>query len=57
MVLVHMKNSGSDPANYRPMSLLSVVGKVFERIMVEAISCHFNNNTLLSGQQFGFRHG
>ena len=33
VVPVHKKSSRSDPKNYRPISLLSVVGKVFKRIV------------------------
>ena len=51
------KKSRSDPANYRPISLLSVVGKIFERIVVEAINNHLQEHSLLSDQQYGFRSG
>ena len=42
VVPVHKKKSRSDPANYRPISLLSVVGKVFERIVVETLTHHLD---------------
>ena len=57
VVPVHKRNSRSDPKNYRPISLLSVVGKVFERIVAEVICSHLDDNHLLSDQQFGFRPG
>ena len=57
VVPVHKKNSRSDPKNYRPISLLSVVGKVFERIVAKVITRHLDDNHLLSHQQFGFRPG
>ena len=57
VVPVHKKKSRSDPCNYRPISLLSVVGKVFERIVVETLTHHLDDNTLLSNHQFGFRAG
>ncbi len=57
VVPVHKKNSRADPVNYRPISLLSVVGKVFERIVAEVICRHLDDNNLLSNQQFGFRSG
>ena len=56
VVPVHKKNSRSDPQNYRPISLLSVVGKVFERILAQTITEHLDDNGLLSHKQFGFRH-
>ena len=57
VVPVHKRSSRSDPKNYRPISLLSVVGKVFERIVAEVICRHLSENYLLSDQQFGFRPG
>ncbi|XP_063875034.1 uncharacterized protein LOC135108190 [Scylla paramamosain] len=35
VVPVHKRSSRSDPKNYRPISLLSVVGKVFERVVAD----------------------
>ena len=57
VVPVHKKSSRSDPKNYRPISLLSVVGKVFERVVATVICHHLSENYLLSSQQFGFRPG
>ena len=57
MVPVHKKNSRSEPSNYRPISLLSVVGKVLEQIVSAVISQHLYENHLLSDRQFGFRPG
>ena len=54
---MYKKKSRSDPANYRPISLLSVVGKVFERIVVKTITHHLDQESLLSDHQFGFRSG
>ena len=41
----------------RPISLLSVVGKVFEKVVAEVVCGHLKDNVLLSNQQFGFRSG
>ena len=57
MVPVHKKNSRSDPSNYKPVFLLSVVGKVLERIVAEVTCQHLSENHLLSDKQFGFRPG
>ena len=48
MVSVHKKNSRSEPNSYRPVSLLSGVGKVLERIVAEVICQHLSENHLLS---------
>uniref|UniRef100_A0A0P4VTV9 Reverse transcriptase domain-containing protein n=1 Tax=Scylla olivacea TaxID=85551 RepID=A0A0P4VTV9_SCYOL len=57
VVPVHKRSSRSDPKNYRPISLLSVVGKVFERVVADVVCRHLQDNYLLSDQQFGFRPG
>jgi len=52
------KNSGkrNDPSNYRPISVISVVAKVFERIIYDQLYDYLlNNNDLLSTHQSGFR--
>lgn len=49
VVLTHKKNSRSDLQNYKPISFLSVVDKVFERIVAEVIYQHLLiDNQLLS---------
>lgn len=55
VVAAHKKNSKSSVKNYRPISLLSVVGKIFEKIIADEVSCFLDQNLLLSDKQFGFR--
>ncbi|KAG7159578.1 RNA-directed DNA polymerase from transposon X-element-like 4 [Homarus americanus] len=55
VVPVHKKWSKSDPGNYRLISLLSVVSKIFEWLVAEEMCRHFNLHNLLSNRQFGFR--
>ena len=45
----------SDPASYRPISLLSCVGKVLERIVLDRLTSHECDNKIFSNNQFGFR--
>ena len=51
------KNVGerSTPKNYRPVSLLSVVSKVFEKLVNNRIVDHLENCGLFSDFQYGFR--
>ena len=51
------KNSGkrSDPTNYRPISIIPVVAKVFERIIYDLPYHYLTKNNFLSCHQSGFR--
>ena len=52
--LIFKKGSRSDPGNYRPVSLTSVVSKLFETFFRDALYDHLVQNDLLSKDQFGF---
>ena len=52
---MHKKDSTTDKANYRPISLLPVVSKVFERLIIKQIEPFINN--YLSKFLCGFRKG
>eukprot|EP00061_Rhincodon_typus_P012664 g38544.t1 len=54
---VHKRQDKSKPPNYRPISLLSIIGKVMEGIINSAIKQYMLKNNLLSDAQFGFRQG
>jgi hypothetical protein len=43
--------------NYRPVSILSVISKIFERVMHTRLSKYINDNNILHKFQFGFREG
>ena len=57
MVPVHKKRSKTDPRYYRPISLLSANGKVFEKLITGTLWRHLNQHSLVSPLQFGFRPG
>ena len=44
------------PDSYRPISLLEVTGKTFERLLNSRLRLHLDSNDLLSTKQYGFRH-
>ena len=54
---VHKKSSRQDKRNYRPISLLPICGKIFEKIMFDSIYSFLLTNKLLSKHQSGFRPG
>ena len=51
------KNSGkrNDPTNYRPISVIPVVAKVFERVVYHQLYYYLTKNCILSRYQSGFR--
>lgn len=55
---VMIPKPNSDPtltSSYRPISLLSCIGKIFERILTKRIRDFLETNNLLPPTQFGFR--
>ena len=54
---IFKKGDKTAPGNYRPVSLTSVVCKVFESFIRDALYNHLVNNKLLSTEQFGFCKG
>ena len=44
-----------DPGNYRPISILSSVARVFEKLIYDQLYHYFSSNNLLGKQQWGFR--
>ena len=53
------KNRGSrkDPSNYRPVSLLSAVGKTMDALLSQSLCRYLVNEQLISNHQFGFLPG
>lgn len=45
----------TEAANYRPISLLSILSKVFEKVIHFYLFKHLNKNIIIIPQQFGFR--
>ena len=54
---IYKKGSRNVAENYRPISLTSVVCKLMEKIVKEAVLTHLIENNLLSKKQFGFVSG
>ena len=54
---IYKKSDRSNPANYRPVSLTSVVCKILEHILHGHIMKHFEKYNILADQQHGFRKG
>ena len=41
--------------NYRSISLLPAISKLFDRIIYDQLYAYFDNNNILSEEQYGFR--
>ena len=52
---IYKKNDKRICANYRPISLLSNIGKIFERAMYNRIEVFLNEFDLIYENQYGFR--
>ena len=52
---IYKKGEHYDPANYRPVSLTSVVCKLLEHVVVSNVMKHFETNKILTDNQHGFR--
>lgn len=48
-------NNRSDPANYRPISVTSCLGKLYERLFTSRLCKFLEDNRILSNVQSGFR--
>ena len=51
------KGSSSDTNNYRPISLLPCISKIFEKIIFDRIYKHISQHSLLTEKQSGYRPG
>ena len=54
---IFKKGSKESPNNYRPISSLPFVCKIFERCMVDRLISYFDSTSLLSEFQYGFQKG
>ena len=57
VVPVHKKGYRQLKTTYRPISLLPICGKIFEKIVFDEIYNHLSDNDLSSSNQSGFQPG
>ena len=48
-------DSREDLNNYRPITVLSTIARIFERLIYDQLYAYFTKNKLLESQQWGFR--
>jgi Notch-like protein len=56
IVPLHKKGDTKNVANFRPISLLLSFSKIFEKVVYKRLLKHFQDNNILSNDQFGFRN-
>ena len=55
VVPVYKKEDPHQFGNYRPISLLPAISKIFEKVVFAQVYKYFNDNNLLYKHQYGFR--
>ena len=55
VVPVFKKGSKLDYSNYRPISWLSNIEKILEKLMYKRLYTFLNNNNIIYNSQFGYR--
>jgi hypothetical protein len=54
---VYKKGPKDDPNSYRPISVIPIIGKIFEVIIKSQLYNFFENSGFFSSSQYGFRKG
>ena len=55
VIPLYKNGNANDPGNYRPISLLSSLSKVFEKLLYIRMVSFFNKKGLFTTKQYGFR--
>ena len=55
VVPIFKSDDDSDPNNYRPIALLSVFNRIFEKLIYKRLISFIDKNNLLFDSQYGFR--
>jgi len=55
VIPVYKSDDETDPGNYRPISLLSIFNRIFEKLNFPRLKSFFDKNNVLFKAQYGFR--
>jgi hypothetical protein len=54
---IFKKGDKRNRPNYRPISMLTSLSKIFEKVIFNVLYHHVNHNNILVHEEFGFRKG
>lgn len=54
---LYKKGDDTDLNNYRPITLIPILAKIFEKVMAKRIQSFITDNNIIAGEQFGFQTG
>lgn len=57
IIPLHKKGDYNVPDNFRPIAIIPVLGKLLEILLKDKLVSYFENKSLFSKSQFGFRKG
>lgn len=57
VIPIYKKYNKENPDNYRPVSVLPGLSKVFEKVMYDQLGAFLNLNKVICKNQYGFRSG
>ena len=57
IVSIPKSNNKNSPSGYRPISLLSIINKMLEKLILALICDHLAENVPISDAQWGFQKG
>lgn len=55
VVAIYKKGDPTNPSNFRPVSILPAISKIFERVLHDQLTQHFTSLGLFCESQYGFR--
>ena len=55
VIPVYKSDDETEPGNYRPISLLSIFNRIFEKLMYHHLKSFLDKNNILFKSQYGFR--
>lgn len=56
VVPIYKSGDASNFSNYRPVSVLPVLSKIYEKVVYARVLKHLDNNNIIYNNQFGFRN-